>query len=134
MNTIKLLKKAILILIFLLILFLILTGCTNKTVETLNSGIYGIITLGPISPVQKEGEINYKPYKATVIVNSTNGTKITEFISNDDGSFKVYLKPGSYILESQKTSNIYPILKPITVVVKENQFTEVNISFDSGIR
>jgi len=53
--------------------------------------------------------------------------QITEFSSGDEGSFKVYLKPGRFVLESQKTSNPFPILKPVTVEVRENQFTEVNI-------
>ena len=61
--------------------------------------------------VQKEGEINYKPYKTTVAVKSENGlNQITEFSSGDEGSFKVYLKPGRFVLELQKTSNSFPIL------------------------
>lgn len=131
----KLFKKVILISAILLISLFILNGCTSETLETSNSGIYGIVTIGPITPVQKEGEINYKPYKTTLIVRSENGlNQITEFNSGDDGSFKVYLKPGRYVLESKKTSNLFPILKPVIVEVKENQFTEVNISFDTGIR
>ncbi|MCL4378107.1 MAG: hypothetical protein M1409_06980 [Actinobacteria bacterium] len=101
----------------------------------LNSGIYGIITIGPIKPVEKVGEINYKPYKTTMLVKSENELKeITKFSSNDDGVFKVYLKPGSYILEPQKSTSSFPIAKPLKVEVKEDQFTEVNISFDTGIR
>ena len=135
MNIIKLFKKVIIIPTIILISLFILSGCTSKTVETLNNGIYGLITLGPITPVQKVGEVNYKPYKTTVTIKSENGlNQITEFSSGDDGSFKVYLKPGSYILDSQKSSSSFPILKPVAVEVKENQFAKVNISFDSGIR
>lgn len=125
--------------IFLIILVLISLGfsisCTNKTEKILNSGIYGIITIGPITPVEKVGEINYNPYKTTIVVKSENGLEeITEFSSSEDGSFKVYLELGIYILEQQKSSNPFPILKPIKVEVEENQFSEVNISFDTGIR
>jgi len=129
-------KKAIFIfLIFIFIATFILNGCIHKKEEKINSGIYGIVTIGPITPVQKAGEINSRPYKTTIIVKSENGLKqIAEFNSGDDGSFKVYLKPGRYILESQKTSDPFPILKPMTVEVEENRFTEVNILFDTGIR
>jgi hypothetical protein len=132
-------KKLFFIFLFFIFLFLTiipLSSCiNNKPIEILNSGIEGIITIGPITPVQKVGEINYKPYKTTVIVKSENGlNQITEFSSGDDGSFKVYLKPGSYVIESQKTSSPFPILKPVNVEVKENQFSKVNISFDTGIR
>ena len=133
LDIIKLLKKAALISTILLISLFILNGCTleNKNDKQINSGIYGIITIGPITPVEKVGEINYKPYKTNMIVKSENGlNQITEFSSGDDGSFKVYLKPGSYVIESQKTSSPFPILKPIKVEVIDNQFTEINISFD----
>jgi len=129
-------KKAIFIfLILTLIAIFILSGCISKKDEKLKSGIFGIISLGPITPVEKVGEKNSKPYKTIIIVKSENGLKvITNFSSNDDGSFKVYLKPGSYILEPQKSTSPFPILKPIKVEVIENQFIEVNITFDTGIR
>ena len=125
--------------IFLTIIVLVSLGflisCVNKPEKIPNSGIYGIITMGPITQVEKVGEINYKPYKTDMIVKSENGlNQVTKFSSGDDGVFKVYLKPGSYTLEQQKTSSPFPILKPIKVEIKENQFTEVNISFDTGIR
>jgi len=125
--------------IFLTIIVLVSLGflisCVNKPEKILNSGIYVIITIGPITPVEKVGEINYKPYKTDMIVKSENGlNQVTKFSSCDDGVFKVYLKQGSYTLEQQKTSSPFPILKPIKVEIKENQFTEVNISFDTGIR
>lgn len=131
-------KKLFFIFLFFIFLFLtiiLLSSCIkNKPIEILNSGIEGIITIGPITPVEKVGEINYKPYKTIVIVKSENGlNQITKFSSNNDGSFKVYLKPGNYVILSQKTSSPFPILKPIVVEVKDNQFTEVNISFDTGI-
>ena len=128
-------KVKFIFLIFVLIATFILNGCISKKEEKINSGIYGMVTIGPIKPVQKVGEINSRPYKTTIIVKSENGLKqIAEFNSGDDGSFKVYLKPERYILESQKISDPFPILKPMAFTVKENQFTEVNISFDTGIR
>ena len=129
-------KKVIFIpLILLLITTFILSGCILKAEDEINSGIYGIVTIGPINPVEKEGEINYKPYQATIII-KTEGSlaEIERFTSNSDGTFKVYLKPGKYILEPLKSNEPFPFGKPIEVEVKPNQFTEVNISLDTGIR
>ena len=129
-------KKAIFIfLILTLIAICILSGCISKKDEKINSGIYGIVTTGPINPVEKEGELNYKPYQATIIIkNNDNLAEIERFTSNIDGTFKVYLKPGKYILEPLKSNEPFPVGRPIEVEVKPNQFTEVNISFDTGIR
>ncbi|MHB8280740.1 MAG: SpaA isopeptide-forming pilin-related protein [Candidatus Humimicrobiaceae bacterium] len=60
--------------------------------------------------------------------------EIKRFKSNNDGTFKVYLKPGKYILEPLKSNEPYPIGSPMEVEVKPNQFSEVNISYDTGIR
>jgi hypothetical protein len=101
----------------------------------INSGIYGIVTIGPIKPVGKEGEINYKPYQATIIIKPEDGlTVIKRFTSNSDGTFKINLKPGKYVLEPLKTNNTFPIGKSTEVEVIQSQFTEINISFDTGIR
>ena len=110
-------------------------GVYLKKDEKIYSGIYGIVTIGPINPVEKEGELNYKPYQATIIIkNNDNFAEIERFTSNINGTFKVYLKPGKYILEPLKSNEPFPVGSPIEVEVKPNQFTEVNISFDTGIR
>ena len=129
-------KKAIFIFLMLtLIAICILSGCISKKDEKINSGIYGIVTIGPINPVEKEGELNYKPYQATIIIkNNDNLAEIERFTSNIDGTFKVYLKPGKYILEPLKSNEPFPIGSPVGVEVKPNQFSEVNISYDTGIR
>ena len=129
-------KKAIFIFLMLtLIAICILSGCISKKDEKINSGIYGIVTIGPINPVEKEGELNYKPYQATIIIkNNDNFAEIERFTSNINGTFKVYLKPGKYILEPLKSNEPYPIVSPVEVEVKPNQFSEVNISYDTGIR
>ena len=129
-------KKAIFIfLILTLIAICISSGCISKKDEKIYSGIYGIVTIGLINPVEKEGELNYKPYQATIIIkNNDNFAEIERFTSNINGTFKVYIKPGKYILEPLKSNEPFPVGSPIEVEVKPNQFIEVNISFDTGIR
>ena len=129
-------KKVIFIpLILLLITTFILSGCILKAEDEINSGIYGIVTIGPINPVESQGKINYKPYQATIIIKTEDSlAEIERFTSNSDGTFKVYLKPGKYILEPLKSNEPFPFGKPIEVEVKPNRFTEVNISLDTGIR
>ena len=81
--------------LIIIIIFLLLVGCTK---EDLNSGLYGNITLGPINPVEREGEENDRPYQATISIKNQSGTReIERFTSGKDGRFKVFLKPGTYL-------------------------------------
>ena len=135
MNNSQIKKPVFIFLILTLISTFILSGCILKSEEEINSGIYGIVTIGPTNPVEKEGEINYKPYQATIIIKTNDGlAEVERFTSNSDGTFKVCLKPGKYILEPLKSNEPFPFGKPIEVEVKPNQFTEVNIFLDTGIR
>ena len=128
-------KKAIFIFLILLITIFILSGCILKTEEAMNSGIYGIVTIGPIKPVEREGEINFKPYQATIIIKTGDSlAEIERFTSNSNGTFKIYLKPGKYILEPLKSNEPFPFGKPVEVEVKPSQFIKINISLDTGIR
>lgn len=87
--------------------------------QVITTGISGKITIGPecpnvpISP--SDHQCDDKPYKATVAVKSADQT-ITQFTSNDDGTFNVSLPPGIYTLVPQSNS-IYPrgISQTVTV-------------------
>jgi hypothetical protein len=54
--------------------------------------------------------------------------------TNDLGDFEVSLEPGRYILESVAEAESLPLLKPTEVTIREHEFTNVELAFDSGIR
>lgn len=105
--------------------------------EVTTSGIYGKVTLGPINPVIREGEENKneRPFQATIIVKDKSGSReIKRFSSDENGDFRVYLAPGTYLLDPLSVNSMPPTGKSEIVTVKPNEFIEVNISYDSGIR
>jgi hypothetical protein len=103
--------------------------------QTLTSGVFGTITLGPLQPVSKPGEVNERPYQATVLVMSPDGLwEITHFQSDAEGRFRVPLAPGDYLLEPTFEGEIYPRAEKQMVTVPQDQFVEVNIRYDMGIR
>lgn len=60
------------------------------------------------------------------------GTEVTRFTSNADGTFKVSLQPGTYLLVPEQ--NGIPRMTQQQITVSQNQFITVNIQFDSGLR
>jgi hypothetical protein len=97
------------------------------------SGISGQVDIRPIRPHATIGVPNVTPYQAMVDVLEPNGHLLTTFKSETDGSFRVTLPPGTYILRPQ-SPGYYPRASEQTIVVKPNSFTQVNIVYDTGIR
>lgn len=128
---------SILIAIAVAILYALInySGILNNEVTT--SGIYGKVTLGPLNPVVREGEENKneRPYQTTIAIKNKNGSHVIKHFSSDEnGEFKVYLAPGTYLLDPLSKNSMPPTGKPETVIVKSNEFTKINISYDTGIR
>lgn len=97
-----------------------------------DSGVRGIVTIGPTSPVQRQGESGEAPYSARLLFRSSAGGT-TSVTSGRDGRFVVDLAPGTYSLEPQSPGPL-PIAQPQTVVVVAHHFTDVTVRYDSGIR
>jgi hypothetical protein len=114
----------------LVILVLVLASCGATPTD---SGINGLVTIGPISPVEQVGVPNDAPYQATIVVNTADGDAVTTVKSGADGLFTVNLAPGAYVLEPQ-SSGLLPFAQPQEVTVQPHLYAEVTVSYDSGIR
>jgi len=120
------------LLIFLLFV-LLLTAC-SQTPQPLDSGIEGTVTIGPMCPVMQDNVACLdQPYQATLTVLSTSGEEITQFQTDEQGLFKVELASGDYVLHPESPNGL-PSAADIAFAVKEHQFTQLEISYDSGIR
>jgi hypothetical protein len=97
------------------------------------SGIEGQVIIRPLSPIERPGVINYRPYQATVTILDEKGGVVTEFQTGADGRFRVNLKPGEYVLRPE-SSRSRPRAPKQTVIVSKKKFTDVRITYDSGIR
>ena len=99
------------------------------------SGVKGIVTIGPVKPVQRVGEENTKPFQTKMVVKTEDGSQeIMKFSSGPNGEFHIELPPGSYTIERDQGNEKHPRCEPIQVVVRPNKFSKVTISCDSGIR
>jgi hypothetical protein len=129
-------RAIVFIMILMAFILPIISACASAS-QTITSGISGKVMIGPISPVEKEGEVNEKPYPdALIFIMDASGKKKMKEVKSDlDGLFKVYLAPGTYLLVPQSPKNqALPVGEPQTVIVLENRFTDVTVNYDSGIR
>jgi hypothetical protein len=120
------------------VLVLILSAC-NPVMDDgypfLNSGLEGLVTVGPQCPVVREGEsCPDLPYAATLELRQA-GKLIVQFDSDAQGKFRVAVPPGSYFLEPQAPGGrALPAAEPQAVTVLEGKFSSVVVLYDSGIR
>jgi hypothetical protein len=101
-----------------------------------DSGITGIVLIGPQCPVVREGEeCPDAPYEAFIGIRDAAGQAIASVASGADGRFRVELPQGTYTLVARpQTSTPIPAPVEMTVTVEAAEFTEIVVSMDSGIR
>lgn len=110
------------------------------TVGTESSGVSGIqgqVLIGPTCPGPVRAEPSTqcadKPFQATFTVMNQSKQPVTQFQTDEQGHFQIALPPGTYILQPE-TPNALPRAADQTVTVTKGQFTDLQITFDSGIR
>jgi hypothetical protein len=118
---------------------LVLSAC-NLPVDIgywvpLDSGLEGLVTVGPQCPVVREGEsCPDLPFAATLELRQA-GKLVVQFNSDAQGKFRVAVKPGLYSLEPQSPGGrALPSAGPRPVMVLEGQFSSIAVVYDSGIR
>jgi hypothetical protein len=100
---------------------------------TTDSGIAGEVILRPIVPVERPGDVNHRPYAATIAIVDGAGRVVAAVSSGADGRFRVALEPGTYSLRPE-SAGPGPHAPVQTAVVAHGRYTVVRIVYDSGIR
>lgn len=115
------------------LLILLLTACTPSPTPT-DSGIEGQVFIGPMCPVVQEGqECADQPYQALLTVLSPDGREIVQVQTDEQGRFKIPLAPGEYILRPE-SPDVLPFASEQPFVVEAGRFTQITVTYDSGIR
>jgi len=99
-----------------------------------DSGIEGIVTIGPTCPVERaDSPCPDRSFEATIDIQDASGRRVAQVRSGADGRFRVSLEPGAYILHPLSTTTP-PYAADQTVSVARAAVTSVQIQYDSGIR
>jgi len=103
-----------------------------------DSGVEGVVMLGPTCPVIREGDDSCydKPY-ATIVqviaVGSPNSSPFAVVESDKQGKYKIMLPPGEYALQPVGGS-VMPRCETKEITIEPAKIIEVNLSCDTGIR
>jgi len=102
------------------------------------SGIEGQALRGPMCPVVQLGSpCPDEPVEATIISWDAERTaQVQTVTTGQDGRFRVPLPPGEYYLDPQRLEpgQMFPTPIPQTVTVPADQFVQVTVRYDTGIR
>ena len=117
-----------------ILLALVGCGASDLLGPEAAQGIEGVVLLGPQCPVQTlEDPCPDLPYQAWIRVRNGEGDRVTRVQSGPDGRFRIGLRPGEYVLDPE-SGNPFPVADDQAVEVEPGSYTEVTVSFDTGIR
>ena len=122
--------------IFAVVILSLTSGCGSADLlgPDAPQGIDGMVLIGPQCPVQSlDDPCPDLPYEATIEVRVLDGGSVTRVRSGSDGIFRVGLRPGLYTLQPE-AGDPFPIAQAQDVEVRANEYSEVTIRFDTGIR
>jgi hypothetical protein len=116
------------------ILIILLATCSIQEAAPADSGLEGQVFLGPMCPaLQPEQPCPDQPYQARLTVNGLNGKRLTQVQTDQQGHFRIPLQPGQYVLHPE-SPNSMPFAGESVVQVEAGRFTQLRVTYDSGIR
>jgi hypothetical protein len=112
---------------------LVAVGGSMGALAAAPSGIRGTVIKSPTKPVCEEDVPCSAPAAGVVLVLVRNGVEAARARTQPNGSFRVVLSPGTYVV---RTLRKFPIggMHPRTVRVLAGRFTVANFEIDTGIR
>jgi hypothetical protein len=102
------------------------------------TGVRGTVTAGPTCPVEREPPdpaCAERPVAGAVLVFSgAGGLEVARATSAADGTFTVDLAPGAYHVSAEPVEGLMGTPGPMDVEVEAGPKTELQVSYDTGIR
>jgi hypothetical protein len=94
------------------------------------SGLTGVVSRGPVTPVCRAGEPCSKPYAHATLVFSRPGVT-KRAVTDEKGAYRIALAPGRYEVRVLRAQFGW---KPTTAVVPRGRYAKLNLFVDTGIR
>jgi hypothetical protein len=96
------------------------------------SGLQGVVTKGPTTPVCRQGEPCSAPVQVTLVFHRAGQTFRTRSAPN--GRYRVLLRPGYYTVTTIERIGIGRVVTPRAVHVRKAHVDRLDFAIDTGIR
>jgi hypothetical protein len=117
-----------------LFLALVLAGAAGARTTTSASGLRGIVTRGPITPVCVVEQPCTAPARNVTLLFSHNAQVVGRAVTNSEGRYRVRLPAGLYSVRRPGAVTIGRPLEPDHARVRVGRFSRVDFFVDTGIR
>jgi len=120
-------------------LVLVLAGCLGPPGGEPQGYVVGMVTVGPLAPVEREGRPSPTPppelcLRLVFRVLDQEGKELLRFSPGQDCRFRVALAPGKYVLEYAGPPPSFTKDLPRAVEIRAGETLELDIHVDTGIR
>lgn len=126
---------------FVILIALLTTGCSATLLGEADKGVLeGHVTVGPLLPVQREGEPTPTPgpevYSARkIVIYAEDGeTELERAAIDAQGNYRVELPSGRYVVDINHVGIDQGVDMPATVVINPGETTTLDVEIDTGIR
>lgn len=115
---------------------LLLAACTAPASEPSvdpsdgPSGITGIVLVGPECRRPTEASPCLVAYQARLVILDQDGHVVGEVTSAADGSFRIELSPGDYVVQPSPGGDPFPRAEARSVTVVAGEMSEVEIDYE----
>jgi hypothetical protein len=110
-------------------------ACSGQTSSAGESGIEGIITIGPANPgPTRDDAPGSIPLASATFLVEKNNSEVTSFTTDGQGRFRVLLPPGHYKVSLKGRKSSIGSFGPFEADVAAVKMTKVQWECDSGIR
>ena len=122
-----------------------ISSCANPPKVSENGFLEGKIIIGPICPVERlppdpKCQATEETYKAwPIAVWKNDRTKVARIVTKADGTYRIELSKGSYIVDLEKQHDFAERDfggkgLPATITINSSETTKLDIDIDTGIR
>ncbi len=128
------------VILILVLMGLLLAGCSGSTVGSQPTGtLEGNVTIGPLQPVQREGEVTVVPPEVfaarKIMVYDKSGKNLIRQVDIDSkGHYQVELKPATYTVDINRGGIDSSSEVPRQIEIKAGETVTLRIDIDTGIR
>ena len=116
-----------------------LSGCATPAADDTSaepvagpSGITGIVLVGPECRRPSEASPCLVPYQARLVVLDPEGRVVGEVTSGPDGTFRLELPPGDYVIQPSPGGDPFPRAEARSITVVAGEMSEVEIDYERG--